>query len=114
MADAAPPFAPRLEVTLLGTSPARAILGGQVDGSGHPVVTFKITRDDLLGGGPQAMDLSGTTLPAGVTGGPSFLLAYASPQEGNDHPTEYNQLGRAAAMEDYLARSEREVLRAAG
>ncbi|MFO0725393.1 MAG: OmcA/MtrC family decaheme c-type cytochrome [Myxococcota bacterium] len=75
-----------------------ALRSATVDGSGHPVVTFKITRDDLLGGGPQAMDLSGTTLPAGVTGGPSFLLAYASPQEGNDHPTEYNQLGRAAAQ----------------
>jgi OmcA/MtrC family decaheme c-type cytochrome len=70
----------------------------RVDAQGHPIVAFRILRD--TGAGPQALDLSGTALPAtpATTGGPSFLLAYALPQDGIAQPTEYNQAGRTAAQ----------------
>jgi OmcA/MtrC family decaheme c-type cytochrome len=39
------------------------------------------------------------TLPlAGFTGGPSFLLAYALPQDGITAPADYNNLGRTSAQ----------------
>lgn len=61
-----------------------------VNGDGTTSVTFKITRDGT------AMDL--TAQPADLTGGPSFLLAYALPQDGIDAPLDYNNLGRSAAQ----------------
>ena len=35
---------------------------------------------------------------AGFTGGPSFLLPYAMPQDGIASPVDYNNLGRASAQ----------------
>lgn len=61
-----------------------------VNASNQAVVRFRITR------GTTAMDLS--TLPADLTGGPSFLLAYALPQDGINNPADYNNLGRPAAQ----------------
>jgi OmcA/MtrC family decaheme c-type cytochrome len=58
----------------------------------NPVVTFRILRD----GTP--MDLTGTGLPAGISGGPSFLIAYALPQDGITAPLDYNQGGRPSAQ----------------
>ncbi|GMU62614.1 MAG: hypothetical protein AMXMBFR34_43770 [Myxococcaceae bacterium] len=61
------------------------------DGTNHPVVKFKITRDGA------AFDPT-AALPAGITGGPSFLIAYAQPQSGLSTPGDYNNLGRSAAQ----------------
>ncbi len=61
-----------------------------VNGDGTTDVTFKILRDGV------AMDL--TTQPADLTGGPSFLLPYALPQDGIAEPADYNNLGRSAAQ----------------
>lgn len=62
------------------------------DGANHPVVTFRILRDGT------AMNLAGTALPSGLSGGPAFLLAYALAQDGVSAPADYNQRGRAAAQ----------------
>ncbi|MCC7386959.1 MAG: OmcA/MtrC family decaheme c-type cytochrome [Deltaproteobacteria bacterium] len=69
-----------------------------VDGTGHPIVRFRIMRD--TGSGPVSMDLTGTALPATpvTTGGPSFVMAWALPQGGIAEPAEYNNRGRAAAQ----------------
>jgi OmcA/MtrC family decaheme c-type cytochrome len=61
-----------------------------VNGSNAPVVTFHINRD----GTP--IDL--TVQPPGTTSGPSFLVAYALPQDGVDTPADYNNLGRSAGQ----------------
>jgi len=61
-----------------------------VDGSGAPTITFKITADDSL--------LDVTNLPAGYSGAPSFLLAWAESQDGVTSPSDYNNLGRTAAQ----------------
>lgn len=61
------------------------------DATNHPVVTFKITRDGA------AFDPT-AALPTGITGGPSFLLAYALPQGNVTAPADYNNLGRSAAQ----------------
>jgi OmcA/MtrC family decaheme c-type cytochrome len=61
-----------------------------VNASNQAVVRFRIMR------GTTAMVL--TTLPADLTGGPSFLLAYALPQDGINNPADYNNLGRPAAQ----------------
>lgn len=63
-----------------------------VDGTDHPVVAFRILRDGV------PMDLTGTALPSGLSSGPSFILAYALPQDGVLTPADYNQAGRAAAQ----------------
>jgi OmcA/MtrC family decaheme c-type cytochrome len=62
------------------------------DGANHPVVKFRILRDGT------AMNLSGTSLPAGLSGGPAFLIAYALPQDGVTAPADYTQRGRAAGQ----------------
>jgi OmcA/MtrC family decaheme c-type cytochrome len=60
----------------------------------HPVITFKITRDGA------AMDV--TTLPADLTGGPSFLLVWAAPTPSDDpmnfNPADWNNYPRSAAQ----------------
>ena len=61
-----------------------------VNASGHTVVRFRILRDGTA--------LNFGSLPADLTGGPSFLLAYALPQEGISAPADYNNLGRPAAQ----------------
>jgi OmcA/MtrC family decaheme c-type cytochrome len=65
------------------------ILAVTVDAARKPTVEFKILRDG------QPIDPQ--TLPADLTGGPSFLLAYASPQ-GGMASSDYNNLGRSAAQ----------------
>jgi OmcA/MtrC family decaheme c-type cytochrome len=61
-----------------------------VNENNEAVVTFHINRD----GAP--LDL--VMLPADLSRGPSFLLAYALPQDGIDAPADYNQLGRTAGQ----------------
>ncbi len=62
-----------------------------VNDSNEPVVSFHINQD----GAP--LDLS-TFPPAGFSGGPSFLVAYAMPQDGVAEPSDYNNLGRSAGQ----------------
>jgi OmcA/MtrC family decaheme c-type cytochrome len=61
-----------------------------VNENNEAVVTFHINRD----GAP--LDLM--MLPEDLSRGPSFLLAYALPQDGVDEPADYNQLGRTAGQ----------------
>jgi OmcA/MtrC family decaheme c-type cytochrome len=70
---------------------AYEIIEVTVDATNQAVIDFRITAD----GTP--VDLT-TFPPTGFTGGPSFLLAYAQPQGAITAPTEYNNLGRAAAQ----------------
>lgn len=65
------------------------IHGVTVDADRKPTVEFTVLRDTA------PMDL--ITLPADVSSGPSFLLAYASPQGGIDS-VDFNNLGRAAGQ----------------
>lgn len=51
-------------------------------------VNFAILKD-----GARITDLHTTYPPTGFTGGPSFLLAYALPQDGIDAPADWNNLG---------------------
>src|SRR5437870_4883361 len=62
-----------------------------VDASNEAVVSFHINKDGV------PLDL-GTIPPAGFSGGPSFLVAYAMPQDGVAAPIDYNQLGRSAGQ----------------
>lgn len=59
--------------------------------SNEPVVKFHINAD----GAP--LDLSNYP-PDGFSGGPSFLVAYALPQDGIDEPADYNNLGRSGGQ----------------
>ncbi|MBI4514822.1 MAG: OmcA/MtrC family decaheme c-type cytochrome [Deltaproteobacteria bacterium] len=65
--------------------------GVTVNESNQAVVTFHINKDGV------ALDLS-TYPPTGFTGGPSFLVAYALPQDGVVAPVDYNNRGRSAAQ----------------
>lgn len=69
---------------------AYAISEVSVAGNGAPTITFAITAD----GSP----LDVTNLPAGFDNSPSFLLAWALPQDGVAEPADYNNLGREAAQ----------------
>jgi OmcA/MtrC family decaheme c-type cytochrome len=62
-----------------------------VNANNQAVVTFHINKDG------EPLNLS-TIPPAGFSGGPSFLVAYALPQDGLAAPADYNQLGRSAAQ----------------
>lgn len=62
----------------------------------HPTIEFRIKKD-----GVAMADLTAATLSAAplyLTGGPSFLLAYALPQDGITIPADWNNLGRNAAQ----------------
>lgn len=61
------------------------------DTTNHPVVVFKVTRDGA------DFDVK-AALPAGLTGGPSFLMAWAMPQDGVAVPADYNNGGRSQAQ----------------
>lgn len=61
-----------------------------VNASNEPVVTFHIDKDG------EALDLS-TYPPDGFGRGPSFLVAYAMPQDGIES-VDYNNLGRSAGQ----------------
>lgn len=74
-----------------------AITGVAVSGGGTPSVTFTVTAD----GAP--LDLN--DLPDGFVDGdgnafrwPSFLMAWAQPQDGIATPADYNNLGQRAAQ----------------
>ena len=69
---------------------AYAISEVSVAGNGAPTITFAITADGSL------VDVN--NLPAGFSGSPSFLLAWALPQDGVAAPSDYNNLGRKAAQ----------------
>ena len=57
-----------------------------------PVVTFRMQMNGAN------MDLTGTALPAGISGGPNFMTAYAAPQPGQATPTDWNQYGKVAGQ----------------
>lgn len=68
-----------------------------VNSAGFPTVTFSVTADGEL--------LDVTNLPDGFVGEdgsafswPSFLMAWALPQDGIDAPADYNNLGRSGAQ----------------
>ena len=68
-----------------------------VNGSNQAVVDFTILKNEHPNDVTSialALDLSGPYPPEGFTGGPSFLLAYALPQEGIEAPADFNNLGR--------------------
>ena len=62
-----------------------------VNDSRQAVVRFHINADG------EPVDLS-TIPPAGFSGGPGFLVAYALPQDGVEVPVDYNNLGRSAGQ----------------
>lgn len=62
-----------------------------VNGNNEAVVKFHINKDG------EPLDLS-TSPPEGFSGGPSFLVAYALPQDGVEEPADYNNLGRSAGQ----------------
>jgi OmcA/MtrC family decaheme c-type cytochrome len=62
-----------------------------VNANDEPVVSFHINEDGV------PLDLT-TIPPPGFSRGPSFLVAYAMPQDGVDEPIDYNQLGRTAGQ----------------
>jgi OmcA/MtrC family decaheme c-type cytochrome len=68
-----------------------------VDNTGVATVGFRIFQDNVL------LDLStwppesNTATPIADTNGPSFLLAWAKPQDGIDRPAEYNNLESPAS-----------------
>ena len=64
-----------------------------VDADRHPVVTFRV----LMDGVPLALTTDALAA-ANLTGGPSFLVAYASPQGDVDVPADWNNRGQAAAQ----------------
>jgi OmcA/MtrC family decaheme c-type cytochrome len=70
------------------------ISGVTVNASNQAVVVFRILAD----GTPVVFGAPGTTLLTGFTGSPSFLVAYALPQEGITTPADYNNLGKSAAQ----------------
>lgn len=62
-------------------------------GATYPVVDFNVYRDGV------PMDFTGTTLPAGISGGPSFLIAYNMGQSDvSGRPAEYTNRGLAAGQ----------------
>jgi OmcA/MtrC family decaheme c-type cytochrome len=63
-----------------------------VNASNEPVVTFHINKDG------EPLDLTTEFPPAGLSRSPSFLVAYALPQDGIAEPADYNQLGRSAGQ----------------
>jgi OmcA/MtrC family decaheme c-type cytochrome len=62
-----------------------------VNANNEPVVKFHINVDG------EPLDLS-TYPPVGFSRGPTFLVAYALPQDGVDEPADYNNLGRSAGQ----------------
>ena len=67
-----------------------------VNASDQPVVTFRIQKDGV----PASFNAygPGAVLLTGFTGSPSFLVAYAMPEEGFDAPADYDNLGKAAGQ----------------
>lgn len=91
---------------------AYAISEVTVDGTGAPTIVFTITAD----GTP--IDVA--SLPAGFTGSPSFILAWAEAQDGVASPADYNNLGEKSGqppsvrISDIVAGTDGTVTCAAG
>ena len=73
-----------------------------MDNANHPVVKFWLKQavtdvNGVVGTySPYTLPTDNTskvTQPAGFSGGPSFLLAFAMPQDGVSAPVDYNNLG---------------------
>lgn len=62
-------------------------------------IRFRILADDE----PVEFGDAGTTLLDGFTGSPSFLFAYALPEDGFDAPADWNNLGSSAAQPASIA-----------
>lgn len=60
-----------------------------VSAAGVPIVNFQILKD-----GVPMTTLHTVYPPAGFVGGPSFLVAYALPQDGIAAPADWNNLGK--------------------
>jgi len=75
-----------------------------VTNSTQPLVKFRILSDNgVAGSAPTAVSFPTSTsacgtLLAGFTGSPSFLVAYALPQDGISAPADHNNLGKVAAQ----------------
>jgi OmcA/MtrC family decaheme c-type cytochrome len=70
------------------------ISGVTVNADNQAVINFRILAD----GTPVTFGAAGTTLLTGFTGSPSFLVAYALPQDGIATPADYNNIGKAGAQ----------------
>ncbi len=72
------------------------IVDAMVNASNQAVINFRILSD----GTPVTFGTfaPGATLLTGFTGSPSFLVAYARPQDGIAAPADYNNLGKVAAQ----------------
>ena len=72
------------------------IIDATVNASNQAVINFRILSD----GTPVTFGTfaPGATMLTGFTGSPSFLVAYALPQDGIAAPADYNNLGKAAAQ----------------
>ncbi len=70
-----------------------------VNASNVATIKFWIKKDGAY------VNLGTSTIgrPDGFTGGPSFLFAYALPQDGISAPADYNNLGRAAGQPQSLS-----------
>lgn len=71
------------------------IYGVTVNGNNEAVVDFAIKKNGA--------NLRLGILPSGFSGSPSFLLAYAMPQDGIATPAEYNNLGKNSAQPDSVS-----------
>ncbi len=70
-----------------------------VDNANVATIKFWIKQDGaFVNLGDNAI-----TRPAGFSGGPSFLFAYALPQDGIAAPADYNNLGRTAGQPESLS-----------
>jgi OmcA/MtrC family decaheme c-type cytochrome len=85
-----------------------AISDVSVNEANQAVVTFRVQN------GGADMDLVTAYPPAGFTGGPSFLVAYASPQDDVAVPNDWNQLGRAAGQPASVSLASLKATGAAG
>lgn len=71
-----------------------------VDNNNVATIKFAILQNGALANLGNAGD--NVSRPAGFTGGPSFLFAYALPQDGIAAPADYNNLGRTAGQPESL------------
>src|SRR3990170_4156477 len=69
------------------------------EGTNVATIKFWIKKDGAF------VNLGSTTItrPSGFSGGPSFLFAYALPQDGVAEPLDYNNLGRTAGQPESLS-----------
>ncbi len=67
-----------------------------VDNTNAAIIKFNIKIDNVVANLGATGD--NAARPTGFTGGPSFLFAYALPQDGVSAPADYNNLGRSAGQ----------------